>query len=91
MTLYRTEEQCKKMFSLDDLEKRIVNLYDVPNSEENRLEMRKAIREIHGYLKSAQSVNDSNKARLTLNTSRGLLRIKYRDYVSLDFVPTPRS
>lgn len=75
---------------LKELEKQIVFLYKGPNSEDNRLAMREAILGIHELLCETKTVKGYSQIENTLDDSRGLLRLKYRDYVSLDFVPLPK-
>ena len=75
--------------SLQELEKRLCTLNKEPESEENRLAMREIIEGIHGLIKDAKTVPEYSKYEDSLDTAMGLLRLKYRDFVPLDYVPLP--
>lgn len=91
MKSQETEKQHRKKLTIQDLEKRIGDLFDALDSEDNRLKMRDTITQIYENLKSSKNVPDSNKTRSMLYTSIGMLKQKYRDSISFPYASTPRS
>lgn len=75
---------------LKSLEKQICSLNDAPGSKQNRLAMREAILGMHELLKGAETVKEYSKIESALDASLGLLRLKYRDTVPLEYVNLPK-
>ncbi|HIJ79472.1 MAG: hypothetical protein OEY01_11475 [Desulfobulbaceae bacterium] len=61
------------------------------NPEQSRLDLRKIIQDVYDLIsRSNISRGDYFEIQAFLNSTRGLLRIYFRDYISLPFITAPR-
>ena len=75
---------------LKKLERKVYDLGGGKNSEKKRLKMRKVITKIHGMLEKAETAKKYCKIDKVFYASRGLLEMKYNDYVILKFISSPK-
>ena len=74
---------------LKNLEKRLIEVDRNPQSDGNRLKFREIIIQIYEKLKSTKDIKSYTQIEGLLDTARSMLRIKYQDYVTLDFLTLP--
>ena len=77
--------------NLKEYENNLCSLINGEETDENRIQIIENTRGLYGMLRNAKNNDEYDIVEKTLNASRGLLRMKYRDTLSLDFVPPPRN
>jgi len=83
------EKAIRILTGLDDIDVDSPDNHEI--CENARKELREVITDIYELQKQAKTIGDYNAAREKLNISRSALRVYFHDYVSLDFVPAPKT